>query len=65
MEEKYYKEGILNAIKILDDEVQSLRSLRDTSNTDGSKEYYTNIMLSHITSIMHLKEIISDGEEEN
>lgn len=61
--EQYLKDGILNAIKILDDEVQSLRAKRDSSTTDGAREQYTSVMLSHITSIIHLRDYINDEEE--
>ena len=61
--EKYYKEGVLNAIKILDDEVQRLRTERDSSETEGLRERCTANMLSHVLSIMHLRDQISDEEE--
>lgn len=63
MEEQNYKEGILNAIKVLDKEVQHLRLQRDNTLQDKSKESLSNQMLSHILSIQHLREIISDDEE--
>lgn len=64
MKDQIYKDGILNAIKILDDEVQLLRALRDRGYTEKEREHYTSTMLAHITSILHLKEVISDGTEE-
>lgn len=64
MEEKYYKEGILNAIKVLDDEIQNLRTQRDQTSHEKAKESYSNQMFSHILSIQHLREVISDGQED-
>jgi hypothetical protein len=58
-----YKEGILNAIKILDDEVQRLRAERDSSETEGLRERCTTNMLSHVLSIMHLRDQINDEED--
>ena len=65
MEEKYYKEGIINAIKVLDDEVQNLRAQRNEALHDKSKERYNDQILSHILSIQHLRETIHDGKEED
>jgi hypothetical protein len=64
MEEKY-KEGILNAIKVLDDEVQNLRAQRNEALHEKSKERYNDQILSHILSIQHLREIATDGKEED
>jgi hypothetical protein len=64
MEEKY-KEGIINAIKVLDDEVQNLRAQRNEALHDKSKERYNDQILSHILSIQHLREAIHDGKEED
>jgi hypothetical protein len=64
MNEQYYKEGILNAIKILDDEVQLLRAKRNREPGERVKESYNNQILSHILSIQHLRETINDGAEE-
>lgn len=64
MEEKYYREGILNAIKILDDEVQNLRAQRDFTLHDKSRERYNDQILSHILSIQHLRESINNEKEE-
>lgn len=65
MEEKNYKEGILYAIKALDDEVQNLRAQRNEALHDRSKERFNDQMLSHILSIQHLRELISDEKEDN
>ena len=59
-----YREGILNAIKILDDEVQRLRAQRNETLHDKSKERYNDQILSHILSIQHLREVITNEEEE-
>lgn len=64
MEEKY-KEGILNAIKVLDDEVQNLRAQRNEALHEKSKERFNDQILSHILSIQHLREIATDGKEED
>jgi hypothetical protein len=64
MEERYYKEGILYAIKALDDEVQNLRVQRNEALHEKSKERYNDQMLSHILSIQHLRELITDDTEE-
>jgi hypothetical protein len=64
MNEQYYKEGIINAIKILDDEVQVLRAKRNLESGERVKESYNSQILSHILSIQHLRETISDGTEE-
>ena len=64
MEEKY-KEGILNAIKVLDDEVQNLRAQRNEALHENSKERYNDQILSHILSIQHLREVVHDGKEED
>lgn len=64
MEEKY-KEGILNAIKVLDDEVQNLRAQRNEALHEKSKERYNDQILSHILSIQHLREVLHDGKEED
>lgn len=64
MEEKY-KEGILNAIKVLDDEVQNLRAQRNEALHEKSKERFNDQILSHILSIQHLREAIHDGKEED
>lgn len=64
MEEKY-KEGIINAIKVLDDEVQNLRAQRNEALHDKSKERFNDQILSHILSIQHLREAIHDGKEED
>jgi hypothetical protein len=61
--EKNYKEGILNAIKILDDEVQRLRAERDSSENEGLRERCTSNILSHVLSIMHLRDQINDEKE--
>jgi hypothetical protein len=63
--EKNYKEGILNAIKVLDDEVQNLRAQRNEALHEKSKERYNDQILSHILSIQHLREIATDGKEED
>jgi hypothetical protein len=63
--EKKYKEGILNAIKVLDDEVQNLRAQRNEALHEKSKERYNDQILSHILSIQHLREIATDGKEED
>lgn len=60
-----YKDGILNAIKILDDEVQNLRSKRDSTIHEESKTRLNDQILSHILSIQHLRETISDETEED
>ena len=57
---KNYKIGILNAIKLLYDEIQSIRDKRDSTQGDKSKENYNSQILSHILSIQHLKEVISE-----
>jgi hypothetical protein len=59
-----YKEGIINAIKILDDEVQNLRSKRDSTIHEESKTRLNEQILSHILSIQHLREVIFDEQEE-
>lgn len=59
---KTFKIGILNAINILYDEIQVLRQKRDSIDGDKSKENYNSQILSHILSIQHLKEAISDGK---
>jgi hypothetical protein len=64
MEERY-KEGILNAIKVLDDEVQNLRAQRNEALHEKSKERYNDQILSHILSIQHLREVVHDGKEED
>ena len=60
-----YSEGVLNAIKILDDEVQNLRSKRDSTIHEESKTRLNDQILSHILSIQHLREVISDESEED
>jgi len=57
---KNYKIGILNAIKLLYDEIQLIREKRDSVQGDKSKENYNSQILSHILSIQHLKEVISE-----
>ena len=64
MNEEIYKDGIINAIKILDDEVQLLRAKRNCEPGERVKESYNNQILSHILSIQHLRETINDGAEE-
>ena len=64
MEEKY-KEGILNAIKVLDDEVQNLRAQRNEALHEKSKERFNDQILSHILSIQHLREIANNDKEED
>jgi hypothetical protein len=59
-----YKEGVMNAIKILDDEVQNLRSKRDSTIHEESKTRLNEQILSHILSIQHLREVILDEQEE-
>lgn len=59
-----YKEGIINAIKILDDEVQNLRAKRDSTIHEESKTRLNDQILSHILSIQHLREAISDETED-
>lgn len=61
---KEYTEGIINAIKILDDEVQRLREYRDNVDQDESKMRINDQILSHILSIQHLREVITDEKEE-
>lgn len=61
---KEYREGILNAIKILDDEIQSLRQKRDLESSDATKASYNNQIISHILSIQHLREVALDEKEE-
>lgn len=56
---------ILNAIKILDDEVQNLRSKRDATVHEESKTRLNDQILSHILSIQHLREALPDEENEN
>lgn len=60
-----YSEGVLNAIKILDEEVQNLRSKRDSTIHEESKTRLNDQILSHILSIQHLREVISDESEED
>lgn len=60
-----YREGVLNAIKILDDEVQNLRSKRDATMHEESKTRLNDQILSHILSIQHLRETITDETEED
>jgi hypothetical protein len=64
MNEEIYKDGIINAIKILDDEVQLLRAKRNREPGERVKESYNNQILSHILSIQHLRETINDVTEE-
>jgi hypothetical protein len=59
-----YKEGVINAIKILDDEVQNLRSKRDSTIHEESKTRLNEQILSHILSIQHLREVILDEQED-
>jgi hypothetical protein len=59
-----YKEGVMNAIKILDDEVQNLRSKRDSTIHEESKTRLNEQILSHILSIQHLREVILDEQED-
>lgn len=61
---KEYREGILNAIKILDDEIQRLRSYRDEVTTDAARIRVNELILSHILSIQHLRETALDEKEE-
>ena len=63
--EENYKEGILNAIKVLDDEVQNLRAQRNEALHEKSKERFNDQILSHILSIQHLREIATDDKEED
>lgn len=58
------KDGIMNAIKILDDEVQRLRSYREELSTDVAKIRVNELILSHILSIQHLRETALDEKEE-
>lgn len=60
---KEYTEGVLNSIKLLDDEVQRLRAIRDESVSEAAKIRANDIILSHILSIQHLREAIQDEEE--
>lgn len=60
-----YREGVLNAIKILDDEVQNLRSKRDATMHEESKTRLNDQILSHILSIQHLRETITNETEED
>lgn len=55
----------MNAIKILDDEVQNLRSKRDATMHEESKTRLNDQILSHILSIQHLRETITDETEED
>jgi len=64
MNEQIYKDGILYAIKVLDDEVQLLREKRNRESGERVKESYNSQILSHILSIQHLRETINDGTEE-
>lgn len=61
---KEYREGIINAIKILDDEVQRIRAVRDNTNSENLKMVFNDQILSHILSIQHLREVIGDVKEE-
>lgn len=61
---KEYREGIINAIKILDDEIQRLRVVRDGLTSDESKASYNNQIIAHILSIQHLRETALDEKEE-
>lgn len=61
---KEYREGIMNAIKVLDDEVQVLRAKRDSTIHERAKMMYSEQMLSHILSIQHLRESITDEKDE-
>ena len=63
--EENYKEGILNAIKVLDDEVQNLRAQRNEALHEKSKERFNDQILSHILSIQHLREVANDDKEED
>ena len=63
--EENYKEGILNAIKVLDDEVQNLRAQRNEALHEKSKERFNDQILSHILSIQHLREIANNDKEED
>lgn len=55
---------ILNAIDILEEEIQSLRTHRDDSTNDKSKERFNEQILSHILSIQHLREVASGTKED-
>lgn len=59
-----YREGIMNAIKILDDEVQNLRAKRDATIHERAKVMYSDQMLAHILSIQHLRESITEDNDE-
>ncbi len=61
---KEYRDGVLNAIKILDDEVQALRAKRDATIHERAKVMYSDQMLAHILSIQHLRESITNDKEE-
>lgn len=62
---KDYREGIINSIKILDDEIQRLREYRQTITQDEGKMRINEQILSHILSIEHLREAIGYDEEED
>lgn len=61
---KEYREGIVNAIKILDDEIQRLREYRESLTTDVGKVRVNELILSHILSIQQLREVALDEKEE-
>lgn len=61
---KEYREGVINAIKILDDEVQRIRAVRDNTDSENLKMVFNDQILSHILSIQHLREVVGDVKEE-
>jgi hypothetical protein len=56
---------VLNAIRILDQEVQNLRATRDATIHEEAKIRLNDQILSHILSIQHLRQAIADETDEN
>jgi hypothetical protein len=57
------KESLKVAITALEEEVLSIRTERDSSNSDNVKESLNSQILSFILCIQHLKDLINDEED--
>jgi hypothetical protein len=57
------KESLKVAITALEEEVLSIRTERDSSNSDNVKESLNSQILSFILCIQHLKDLVNDEED--
>ena len=57
------KESLKVAITALEEEVLSIRTERDSSNSDNVKESLNSQILSFILCIQHLKDLVNDEQD--